>query len=69
MYEENLNVNFDDEYEQRVESEMMAALNEVDRIGSDLGVITSSRMQEVDASRLSRWLIGEEKDLLPPRRE
>lgn len=68
MYEETLNVDFDDEYEKRVESEMVAVLNEVDRIGSDLGIITSSRMQEVDASWLTRWLIGEEKDLVPPKR-
>ena len=68
MYEESLNVVFDDEYEKRIESEMAAVLNEVDQIGSDLVLITSNRMQEVDSSRLTRWLIGEEKDLLPPKR-
>ncbi|XP_078152717.1 phosphoinositide phosphatase family protein isoform X2 [Carex rostrata] len=68
MYEESLNVVFDDEYEKRVESEMAAVLNDVDQIGSDLVLITSNRMQEVDSSRLTRWLIGEEKDLLPPKR-
>ena len=68
MYEESLNVVFDDEYEKRIENEMSAVLNKVDQIGSDLVLITSNRMQEVNSSRLTRWLIGEEKDLLPPKR-
>ncbi|KAJ1694472.1 hypothetical protein LUZ63_011170 [Rhynchospora breviuscula] len=68
MYEKTLTVVFDDEYEKRVQSEMTGVLNDIDQIGSDLGLITSNRMTEVDSSRLTQWLIGEENDFFPPKR-
>ncbi|XP_044510488.1 phosphatidylinositol-3-phosphatase SAC1 isoform X3 [Mangifera indica] len=45
-----------------VEAEMEAALREYDQIGSDLGIIpTSCKLFTKDPSRLSRWMVGEEK--------
>lgn len=45
-----------------VEAEMEAALREYDQIGSDLGIIpTSCKLFAKDPSRLSRWMVGEEK--------
>lgn len=45
-----------------VEAEMRAALTEYDQIGADLGIIPSScKSFTADLSRLTRWIIGEEK--------
>lgn len=45
-----------------IEAEMEAALNEYDQIGGDLGIIpTSCKSFAEDPSRLTRWIIGEEK--------
>ncbi|KAK4741049.1 hypothetical protein SAY87_024637 [Trapa incisa] len=44
------------------EAEMAAALHEYDQIGSDLGIVgTSCRSFMEDPSRLTRWIIGDEK--------
>ncbi|XP_031263454.1 phosphoinositide phosphatase SAC1-like [Pistacia vera] len=45
-----------------VEAEMEAVLREWDQIGADLRIIpTSCKLFAEDPSRLSRWIIGEEK--------
>ncbi|KAJ0025747.1 hypothetical protein Pint_07073 [Pistacia integerrima] len=45
-----------------VEAEMEAVLREYDQIGADLRIIpTSCKLFAEDPSRLSRWIIGEEK--------
>ncbi|KAJ0025744.1 hypothetical protein Pint_07070 [Pistacia integerrima] len=45
-----------------VEAEMEAVLREYDQIGADLWIIsTSCKLFAEDPSRLSRWIIGEEK--------
>ncbi|KAJ3681440.1 hypothetical protein LUZ60_015929 [Juncus effusus] len=59
-YEEALSLAFDEAYESKTELEMESALNETELIGSDLGVVTSYRARQVDASKLSQWLIGDD---------
>lgn len=45
-----------------IEKEMEASLKEYDHIGADLGIMpTSCKLFAEDPSRLSRWIIGEEK--------
>ncbi|XP_042491658.1 phosphatidylinositol-3-phosphatase SAC1 isoform X1 [Macadamia integrifolia] len=45
-----------------VEAEMEAALKEYDQIGADLGIVPSTcKYLAEDPSRLTRWIIGEEK--------
>ncbi|KAJ4966160.1 hypothetical protein NE237_018009 [Protea cynaroides] len=45
-----------------VEAEMEAALKEYDQIGADLGIVpTTCKFLAEDPSRLTRWIIGEEK--------
>ncbi|KAJ0049270.1 hypothetical protein Pint_14971 [Pistacia integerrima] len=45
-----------------VEAEMEAVLRMYDQIGADLRIIpTSCKLFAKDPSRLSRWIIGEEK--------
>lgn len=44
------------------EAEMEAALNESEQIGADLGIIPAACKSFVeDPSRLTRWIIGEER--------
>ncbi|XP_068649727.1 phosphatidylinositol-3-phosphatase SAC1 isoform X1 [Aristolochia californica] len=45
----------------KIEAEMQAALKEYDQIGSDLGIVSSCKTLTEDPSRLTRWMIGEEK--------
>ena len=45
-----------------VEAEMEAALKEYDLIGADLGIFpVSCKSFTADPSRLTRWIIGEDK--------
>ncbi|KAJ4966904.1 hypothetical protein NE237_018753 [Protea cynaroides] len=45
-----------------VEAEMEAALKEYDQIGADLGIVpTTCKFLAEDPSRLTRWIIGDEK--------
>lgn len=45
-----------------VVAEMAAALNEYDQIGADLGILsTSCKSFAEDPTRLTRWIIGDEK--------
>ncbi|KAK9271414.1 hypothetical protein L1049_027004 [Liquidambar formosana] len=44
-----------------IEAEMEAALKEYDQIGADLGIIPTCKSFAEDPSRLTRWIIGEEK--------
>ncbi|KAF9601445.1 hypothetical protein IFM89_020212 [Coptis chinensis] len=45
-----------------IAAEMEAALKEYDQIGADLGIVSSTcRYLAEDPSRLTRWIIGEEK--------
>ncbi|XP_058089828.1 phosphatidylinositol-3-phosphatase SAC1 isoform X2 [Magnolia sinica] len=44
-----------------IEAEMEAALKEYDQIGADLGIVPTCKSLAGDPSRLTRWIIGEEK--------
>jgi len=44
-----------------IEGEMEAALRGYDQIGAELGIASSCRALAEDPSRLTRWIIGEEK--------
>nr|CAD1818169.1 unnamed protein product [Ananas comosus var. bracteatus] len=61
-YAEALYVGLDSaDYDARVEAEMEAALKEYEIIGSDLGIVPSCKALAEDPTRLTRWIIGEEK--------
>lgn len=47
--------------EANIEAEMDAALREYDEIGADLGIVPSCKGFAEDSTRLTRWIIGEEK--------
>ncbi|XXG87112.1 hypothetical protein AAC387_Pa11g1879 [Persea americana] len=44
-----------------IEAEMEAALKEYDQIGADLGIVPTCKSFAEDPSRLTRWIIGDEK--------
>ncbi|KQJ94805.1 phosphoinositide phosphatase SAC1 [Brachypodium distachyon] len=60
-YAEALSVDIEITDEAWVESEMKAALNDYQIIGSDLSIIPSCGALAEDPSQLTRWIIGDEK--------
>jgi len=60
-YADALLIGLDSTDDTLIEAEMEAALREYDQIGSELGIAPSCRALVEDPSRLTRWIIGEEK--------
>ncbi|XP_062193033.1 phosphatidylinositol-3-phosphatase SAC1-like isoform X2 [Phragmites australis] len=60
-YAEALSVDIDITNDAQVETEMQAALDDYQIIGSDLSIIPSCGTLAEDPSQLTRWIIGDEK--------
>ncbi|ONK72924.1 uncharacterized protein A4U43_C04F24970 [Asparagus officinalis] len=60
-YTDALCIGLDRTDDSLIEAEMEAALREYDQIGDELGIAVSGRALAEDPSRLTRWIIGEEK--------
>lgn len=60
-YAEALQIGLDSTDDTLIEAEMEAALREYNQIGAELAIAPSCRALADDPSRLTRWIIGEEK--------
>eukprot|EP00262_Sarcandra_glabra_P009050 TRINITY_DN23035_c0_g1_i1.p1 TRINITY_DN23035_c0_g1~~TRINITY_DN23035_c0_g1_i1.p1 ORF type:complete len:224 (+),score=50.49 TRINITY_DN23035_c0_g1_i1:81-674(+) len=60
-YSDVFNMGLDEAGDSLIEAEMEAALKEYNLIGADLGIVPTCKSLADDPSRLTRWIIGEEK--------